>query len=100
LRQVAETYLTLAHPVAVLLLVDSRHPRMESDRAAARWLDECGMNRRVIATKIDKLTRAERAGNLNTIEDTFGMAALPVSAVSGEGLDALWNLIARTTRKT
>jgi GTP-binding protein len=99
LRQVVEAYLRSVRPVAVLLLVDSRHPGMESDRAAARWIDECGIDRRVIATKIDKLTRGERARNLNTIEKTFGMAALPVSAESGEGLDALWSLIARTTRR-
>ena len=54
--------------------------------------------RHVVATKIDKLSRAERARNLRTIENVFGMAAVPVSATSGEGLDALWTMIARIAR--
>jgi GTP-binding protein len=78
-----------------LLLVDSRHPGLESDRAAAGWLRQLGVATHIVATKIDKLTRSERARNLKTIGDTFGTAALPVSVASGEGLDELWRMIAR-----
>ena len=56
------------------------------------------VTRHIVATKIDKLSRAERARNLRTIEDVFGMAAVPVSVTSGEGLDALWTMIARLAR--
>ena len=94
LAAVAEEYFLAAQPAA-LLLMDSRHPGLDSDIAAARWLDGIGVERHIVATKIDKLSRAERARNLRTIEETVGTAALPVSAVSGEGLDALWRLIAR-----
>jgi GTP-binding protein len=83
-------------PDAVLLLVDSRHPGLDSDVAAAAWLDGLGLTRHIVATKIDKLSRAERARNLRTLEETFGTAVVPVSATSGEGLDELWRLIART----
>jgi GTP-binding protein len=76
-----------------LLLIDSRHPGLESDIAAARWLESMRVDTRVVATKIDKLTRSERARNLTTIGETFGMAPLPVSAASGEGLDELWRMI-------
>jgi GTP-binding protein len=78
----------------VLLLVDSRHPGLESDIAAAGWLGSMRVVTHVVATKIDKLTRSERARNLKTIGETFGTAALPVSAASGEGLDELWRMIA------
>jgi GTP-binding protein len=78
----------------VLLLIDSRHPGLESDIAAARWLGSMRVATCIVATKIDKLTRSERARNLKTIGETFGTAALPVSAVSGEGLDELWRMIA------
>ena len=83
----------------VLLLVDSRHPGQASDIAAARWLDQLGVERHVVATKIDKLSRAERARNLKELERTFGTAALPVSADSGEGLNELWQMIAKQARK-
>jgi GTP-binding protein len=77
-----------------LLLVDSRHPGLESDMQAARWFDSIGVGYRVVATKIDKLSRSERARNLKALELTSGMPPLAVSATSGEGLDALWKMIA------
>ena len=85
-------------PAAVLLLVDSRHPDLEADRQAAGWLNSLGVDTRVVATKIDKLTRSERARNLTALGNNFGTAAVPVSAASGEGLDELWRMIARIAR--
>jgi GTP-binding protein EngB required for normal cell division len=78
--------------------VDSRHPGLDSDVQAARWFDSIGVGRHVVATKVDKLSRAERAKNLRELERIFGTAALPVSATGGEGLDELWTLIARLAR--
>jgi GTP-binding protein len=86
-------------PTMVFLLVDSRHPELESDVEAAGWLSSLGVETRIVATKIDKLTRAERARNLKTLETTYGTAATPVSALSGEGLDDLWQMIATLARK-
>jgi len=83
---------------ATLLLIDSRHPGLESDTQAARWLDAFGGGRQVVATKIDKLSRSERVRNLKELERIFGCAPLPVSAAGGEGLDELWRLIARVAR--
>ena len=85
-------------PTGALLLIDSRHPGLEADIRAARWLDSLGVDAHIVATKIDKLTRSERARNLKAIEDTFGTAAVPVSATSGEGLDELWKTIVRIAR--
>jgi GTP-binding protein len=99
LAAVAEAYLSGAAPELVLLLVDARHPGLDSDRQAFGWLAELRGAPGIVATKIDKLTRAERARNLKTLEETFGTAALPVSAASGEGLDALWTKIAKTVRR-
>jgi GTP-binding protein len=83
---------------AALLLVDSRHPGLDSDRQAAHWLTAMHVDFRIIATKIDKLSRTERARNLKALELTFGMAALPVSAASGEGMETLWKTIASLAR--
>jgi GTP-binding protein EngB required for normal cell division len=78
-----------------LLLVDARHPGLRSDTEAWRWLtasvDRCGL----IATKIDKLSRAERLRALKANEAAFEHPVLPVSANTGEGLDELWTLIDR-----
>jgi GTP-binding protein len=85
-------------PRHALLLVDSRHPGLDSDIQAAHWLTAMGVDFRVVATKIDKLSRTERARNLKALELTLGMAALPVSAASGEGMETLWKTIASLAR--
>ena len=48
-----------------------------------------------MATKIDKLARGERIRALRELESVFEDPVLPVSAVTGEGLDELWKLIDR-----
>ena len=102
LAKVSESYFAggTAYRVAgVLHLVDARHPGLASDAEAADWLDATGLMRRVVATKIDKLSRAERARNLGELERKLGMPALPISARGGEGLDDLWRLIANLSRQ-
>jgi GTP-binding protein len=83
----------------VLHLVDARHPGLDADRDAAAWLETLGIKRTVLATKVDKLSRSERAANLKAFERQLGTAPLPVSAAKGEGLDDLWTLIARLSRQ-
>jgi GTP-binding protein len=94
LKAATEAYLAGERRQA-LLLIDARHPGLEADIQAARWLDSIGVKTYIVATKIDKLTRSQRVRHLKAIGDTFGTAALPVSAASGEGLDELWRMIAR-----
>jgi len=81
-----------ARKPAALLLVDSRHPGLESDRAAWEWVSSAAAEAAVVATKIDKLARGERIRALRQLESVYG-AVLPVSAATGEGMDELWNLI-------
>ena len=78
---------------AGLLLVDSRHPGLASDRAAWQWISAAAARAGVAATKIDKLGRGERIRALRELESVFETSVLPVSAVTGEGLDQLWKLI-------
>jgi GTP-binding protein len=82
---------------AVFLLVDARHPGLASDVDAARWL-ATRAPLHIVATKIDKLSRSERTTHLRAIEQTFGQAPIAVSAAKGDGLDELWQRIARTAR--
>jgi len=78
-----------------LLLVDARHPGLETDRAAWDWIREAAADAAVVATKIDKLGRGERIRNQRAFESVLETSVLPVSAVTGEGLDELWTLIDR-----
>lgn len=107
LAAIVETYFRLRRsdpepptpdPGAVLLLVDARHPGLDADRHAFEWLLRTGAEPHIVGTKVDKLSRSERTRNFNELETVFGMAAVPVSAQSGEGLDDLWRLIARLAR--
>lgn len=100
LTRIADAYFGGDHAIAgVFHLVDSRHPGIASDLEAAAWLQSLTVERAVLATKIDKLSRSERVKNLRELERQLGMAALPISATSGEGLDDLWTLIARLMSK-
>jgi len=79
--------------IAALLLVDARHPGLESDLGAWRWLQSAVERSAIVATKIDKLARGQRIRALRELESAFDDPVLPISAVTGEGLDDLWKLI-------
>lgn len=83
---------------AIFLLVDSRHPGLPSDVQAHHWISEAAVPPVIVATKIDKLSRSERASHLRELERIYHGKALPVSVQSGEGIDDLWRTIATTAR--
>jgi GTP-binding protein len=101
-------------PAAVLHLVDARHPGLPQDVAAWDWIrllsthaprpDDTGdahhppLAAAVVATKIDKLSRAERRRALETWTRQLNAPVLPVSAATGEGMNDLWTLIVRLLR--
>ena len=81
----------------VFVLGDSRHPGLEADRQAWNWLCRLGVTRHAVATKVDKLTQSERRRHLVELERLYSGPVTPVSAETGEGLDALWKKIASLT---
>ncbi|HTM03174.1 MAG TPA: GTPase [Vicinamibacterales bacterium] len=86
--------------IGVLLLVDSRHPGLESDLEAWTWLQSQPVARSIVGTKVDKLSRAERTRNAREFESLFQTPVLLVSVQTGEGLDELWKMIARLPSQT
>jgi GTP-binding protein len=82
-------------PIAALLLVDARHPGLDSDLAAWHWLRDSVDDAAIAATKLDKLARGERIRAMRELESVFEHPVAPVSAVTGEGLDELWKVIDR-----
>jgi GTP-binding protein len=77
----------------VLLLVDSRHPGLDSDLQAWAWLEHLGVARHVVATKVDKLSRTDRVRHLKELERLHEGPVGAVSAHTGEGLKELWKTI-------
>ena len=86
--------------LGVLLLVDARHPGLESDLDAWKWLRSQPCSRGIVGTKADKLTRAERARHGRELESLFDVPVPLVSAPTGEGLETLWKLIATLPKPT
>ncbi len=86
--------------IAVLLLVDARHPGLESDIEAWEWLKSQPCSRGVVGTKSDKLTRAEQIRHARQFQSLFDGPVALVSARTGEGLDELWKMIARLPSQT
>jgi GTP-binding protein len=81
--------------LSALLLIDARHPGLQSDIEAWHWLQQHVGRCTLVATKIDKLARGERIRALRQLESVCETSVAPVSAATGEGLDELWRMIDR-----
>jgi GTP-binding protein len=92
-ERLTEAYFSRAGRRAVLLLVDTRHPGLASDLEAWRWLRQQPAAHGIVGTKVDKLTRAERARHGRELDSLFDTHVPLVSADTGEGLEELWKLI-------
>ncbi|HEV8318744.1 MAG TPA: GTP-binding protein 8 [Vicinamibacterales bacterium] len=79
--------------LAAVLLVDARHPGLEADLSAWEWLQAQPIPTAVVATKVDKLRRAERVRHSRELDSLFAGPVRLVSSHTGEGLEELWKLI-------
>jgi GTP-binding protein len=88
--------------VAVVLIVDARHPPPESDREALAFLQAHGRRVLVAATKMDKLAKSHRLGAARGAALALALApedVVPCSALEGTGTDALWARIAALVKE-
>jgi GTP-binding protein len=101
-NRLADAYFARAveRPIGLLLLVDSRHPGLESDLDAWEWARTLPCPAAVIGTKVDKLTRAQRTRHARELDSLFQMPVPLVSTMDGEGLDVLWKKIASLPKQT
>ena len=99
-RRLTEAYFARPGARALLLLVDARHPGLDADLDAWAWAQTQPCPSGVIGTKVDKLTRAERARHARELQTLFEIPVPLVSAVTGEGLDELWKTIASLPSRT
>lgn len=77
----------------VLQLVDIRHPPTEDDKNMVNMLWEAGIPVLIIATKVDKISKGQRAKHLKIIADALNLEdwklILPFSIEDGTGFDEL-----------
>lgn len=82
---------------SVVLLVDGKVGATDLDVQALDYLLHLGTDVVVVATRIDKVGRGRRAGQLTAIRRRLRLpedvGPLPVSARTGEGLKELWREI-------
>jgi len=87
----------------VVQLIDSRHPPTPKDLEMISLLDEAEVPTLIVATKIDKLTRSERDKNLREIRKVLELESealvIPFSAVTGEGVGPIWDVIDELCKK-
>lgn len=81
----------------VAALLDARHKPTELDIQIIDLLDDAEKPTLIVATKIDKLKRGQRAKQMKLIREALGLdedaLVLPCSAVTGEGVRELWQVI-------
>ncbi|MCS7026672.1 MAG: ribosome biogenesis GTP-binding protein YihA/YsxC [Bryobacteraceae bacterium] len=98
-KNLIEHYLTRRKSLELcLLLLDSRRGWMEMDLELRDWLEHWGLPYVVIATKVDKLkTQRERIQCLAALQEPDpGLAVLTFSAVTGQGVREIWQVISKT----
>lgn len=96
-RDLVETYLGKRDVLRVVaVLQDIRRELAESERELLTSLAERGAPGLLVLTKIDKLPAMQRGLRIRALTDAAALPAghvLPTSAVTNEGVDALWQAL-------
>ena len=81
----------------VFLLIDIRHDPSVNDRNMYEWIKYQGYEPVIIATKLDKIKRSQRAKHIKMIKEGLGMPkegiVIPFSAVTKDGREEIWDYI-------
>ncbi len=98
-RPLVESYLGSRGVLAgVVLIVDVRRGLEEEEHQLLDYLAALAVPALVIATKIDKLNRGAQTRALAALRSA-AVPVVPFSAVTGEGVGAVWKAIAEWTRE-
>jgi GTP-binding protein len=90
----AEKYFLEREQLAsVGLLVDARHPGLESDLDVARWFGEHQVPFFIVLTKADKAGQKELAEHRKILGESAAGKILSASAVTGKGIEELRRFI-------
>lgn len=86
---------------AVVVIVDGKVGPTEDDEDMLRWLEETGRRPIVVATKMDRMPKAHRAGRLRQIEAQLQLLPRTLTGFSSEegiGRDEVWTRILEATQ--
>jgi len=96
-RPLVESYLGARAVLAgMILLIDVRRGLEDEERQLLDFVAVRGTPLLVVATKVDKLGRSERERALSGLVNA-AVRVVPFSAVTGEGVDAVWRTVAAWT---
>ncbi len=76
---------------AVVVIIDVRRGLEDEDVQLLEWLDHIGKPAVIVATKLDKLSPAQRLPAIAKIKASIGRPVVGVSSETGEGRDRLWS---------
>ena len=91
----------------VILVIDVRHPGLESDKEALAWISKQRYPAVVVATKADRISRSARSRmtkrHLETLQqsdvsDSQSPLFVTVSTETGENMSLLWSELKRLLR--
>lgn len=81
----------------MIMLVDIRHKPSKDDIQMYKWIQESGVQHIIVATKSDKVSRAEAQRNMKLIRETLVLPdntkIYPVSSENRNGIKELWDAI-------
>ena len=96
--ELMEQYFSSGRRIAMVFqLIDLRHAPSAEDRDMLDFLQQTGYPFTVVLTKSDKLNKTEYTARLRDIKEELDLPAhiplIPFSAQSGEGVEALRNIL-------
>lgn len=96
-RMMEEYFETREQLHAVVLVVDIRHRPTKEDRQMVEYITYLQIPLIIIATKLDKITKAKRTQHINQIKQAFSLDStipiLPFSSETGENKEIIWKEI-------
>jgi len=102
-KYLIESYLETREPLELcFLLLDARRGWMEKDLELRDWLQHKNKRYMVIATKIDKLkNQKERRQSVEALaRDAEGAEMVLFSALTGQGVREIWQVITKTPSRS
>nr|WP_319488092.1 ribosome biogenesis GTP-binding protein YihA/YsxC [uncultured Caproiciproducens sp.] len=96
--ELVEGYLNAQRNVKLVIqIIDMRHSPSANDLDMIDYLLNSGLYFLIAATKSDKLNKTERLAQLELLHEMFsqveGLKVIPFSAVNGEGVEEIKNVI-------
>ena len=92
--EAVEDYLTQRQSlISAILIQDARRDAEPEEMMVVQWADSRNILLTVVASKMDRLNRAEQAQRQQALDEQYGRSVFLVSNRTGEGLDRVRHVI-------